>query len=120
MWRLTLIYRPIPNYEGLYEISATGAIRNCKTRRFIDSYFGKKGYWLISLSKNGVCKTYALHKLVARVFVPNPNNLPVVMHIDNNRRNIWASNLEWGTSKQNSLDYHKRQKYFNFKTLTSK
>lgn len=60
-----------------------------------------------SISKNNryvkihLDKFYALHRLVAETFVPNPDNLPQVNHIDGNRYNNCASNLEWVSSSSN-------------------
>lgn len=48
-------------------------------------------------------KHYHIHRLVALVYIPNPNNLPVVMHLDDNKLNNDVSNLKWGTYYDNNL-----------------
>jgi len=56
------------------------------------------------LSKNGKSKQYSVHRLVAEVFIPNPNNKPVVNHKDGDKSNAYWLNLEWVTSSENT--YH--------------
>ena len=62
----------------------------------------KTGYLRITLNKNGKYKTFAVHRLVAEAFIPNPNNLPCVNHKDENQFNNDFRNLEWCTYKYNS------------------
>lgn len=62
----------------------------------------KFGYLGVFLSKNGRCKPFLIHRLVAIAFIPNPNNLPQVNHKDENPSNNHVSNLEWCDQKYNS------------------
>ena len=75
-----------------------------------DLFFLKKntpnnnnGYLYTSIrcsdGKQRGCRT---HKLVAEAYLPNPNNLPIVMHLDNNKNNINVNNLKWGTVSENT------------------
>lgn len=59
------------------------------------------GYIDIVLTKDGVSKTVGVHILMAKMFVPNPLNLPEVNHIDGDKLNCVAPNLEWGTHLHN-------------------
>lgn len=90
---------PIEGYEGIYEVSNLGNVRSFSRK----SYKGKllvqqehkNGYLVVNLSKNGKRKGFLVHRLVASSFVPNKNNLPQVNHIDENKKNNSAENLEW-------------------------
>ena len=43
-----------------------------------------------------------MHILVAEAYLPNPDNLPIVLHLDNNKKNSSVKNLKWGTVKENT------------------
>ena len=116
------IWKSIDGYEGLYEVSDLGNIKSlerlCKSRgkRFRPTKEmikkqvpNKQGYMLISLSKNSKCKNFSVHRLVAKAFIPNPNNFPQVNHKDENKANNEVSNLEWCTCAYNN-SYGSRMK----------
>ena len=89
--------------ESEYYISTDGKIWNNK-RGFLEEMitFTNFGYRIIHLWKNGVSKNYRVGRLVATIFIPNPNNKPVVNHIDGNKQNDHVSNLEWCTGSENA------------------
>ena len=87
--------RDIQNYEGLYKITQDGRVWNCNLFRFLSPRQSVNGYLRIGLTKNGVKTTYSIHRLVAETFIPNPNHLPQVNHIDENKLNNNINNLEW-------------------------
>ena len=62
----------------------------------------KDNYQRITLMKEGVKMRYQAHRLVALAFIPNPENKPFINHIDGNKSNNKASNLEWCTAKENT------------------
>ena len=107
------MYKPIKGFEGFYEINELGQIRSvdriveCKDGR-IRKYKGKElklqknqyGYGTVLLRKNGVAKTFQVHRLVARTFLPNPENLPEVHHKNHNKEDNRVENLKWVTSAE--------------------
>lgn len=96
-------WRDIKGYEGLYKISSNGEIYSSISGKERKLKISKSnGYVLIDLYKDGVGKWFRVHRLVAEAFVPNPNNLPIVMHLDNNKQNNHYTNLKWGTISENT------------------
>ena len=119
------IWKTIQDYGGLYQVSNTGKVRDLKNH-IKSVYKNNKGYVCLSLYYNG--KTYhpTVHRLVAKAFIPNPNNYFQVNHKDFNKNNNCVDNLEWVSPEQNRLHYRKsnyskrvekdRQKNFSNKT----
>lgn len=111
------IWKDIPGYEGIYQASTFGRIRSIPHlikankdggTRYTNLYVknptvGWHGYSYIGTSKNGECKTELLHRLIAKTFLPNPNNLPAVNHKDGNKQNNYIENLEWCTDSENQM-----------------
>lgn len=83
-----------------YIVSNSGRIRR-KGSTADHSVRDSKGYLTVDLYNNGIRKTERVHRLVAKEFIPNPNNKPEVNHIDGNKKNNHYSNLEWVTTKEN-------------------
>lgn len=89
--------------EEKYYVSNTGKVKDI-TKNFIYVYNSKNPNIYISLSlkcKNGKRKRFLLHRLVAETFIENPNNYPIINHIDENKQNNNVNNLEWCTQKHN-------------------
>ena len=123
------IWKDIPNYEGLYEASNRGNIRSKEGKVTYTERHGKR-VWesrvlkeknpsgrdkRVTLWKDGDHKDYLVHRLVAKTFIPNPENKPCINHIDGNPRNNNIENLEWCTyeenerhSRDNGLDGHSK------------
>ena len=78
------IWKPIPSYETLYEISNNGVVKSLRTGAVKCSSNNGK-YKQVTLTKNGTSKTYKVHRLVAITFIPNPDNLPCVNHKDEDK-----------------------------------
>lgn len=99
----TEIWKPIEGYEDRYAVSNMGQVMNIKSRRILKLKTERNGYVRAHLSKNNKPKSVSVHRLVALAFVPNPNGYPTVNHIDEDKQNNSASNLEWTTmSYQNT------------------
>ena len=83
-------------------IDEDGNIYNTLTNQYLKGNIGENGYKYYRLSKNGKKKMYYTHRLVAEHYIDNPNNLPVVNHIDGNKLNNNVNNLEWVTYSENT------------------
>lgn len=95
------IWTDIKDYEGIYQISNMGRVKNIKYNRFLKTSI-TRGYQTVVLSKNNKQKSYLVHRLVMKNFYPidNMDNLQV-NHKDENKLNNCLSNLEWMTRKEN-------------------
>ena len=104
------IWKDIESYEGLYQISNLGRVKslgkgksnNSKERIMKAGKDKKNGYLSVILYKDGKKKYCKVHRLVAFVFLPNPDNLPQVNHIDEDKTNNRVENLEFCDAKYNS------------------
>lgn len=97
------IWKDIPGYEGLYKVSNTGKVFSCVTNRELSVIQKKDGYTCISLcDKDHNKKQYRIHQLVAKAFIPNPNNLPMINHKNEIKNDNRVENLEWCTAQYNT------------------
>jgi hypothetical protein len=108
-------WRDVVGYEDCYEVSSLGHVRS-KDRQSISygtrmcerkgkerkAYAGR--YMMIDLCKEGVRKTRTVHSLVAEAFLPNPDTLPEIDHIDRDKHNNALSNLRWVSKVQNQAN----------------
>lgn len=85
-----------------YEVSDCGTVRNIHTKEVKAIRLTKTGYCITDLKENGRKKTAYVHRLVAEAFVDNPDNLPHINHIDENKQNNTATNLEWCSAEYNN------------------
>lgn len=88
------IWRDIKGYEGFYQVSNLGRVRNSMTDKILKPVPNHR-YLRVTLCKNGVHKLFRIHRLVAQAFIPNPDNLPTVNHKDQDKTNNCVDNLEW-------------------------
>ena len=95
-------WRAVPGYEGLYEVSNKGNVKSLIKNKIIKGFINRCGYILVGLSKNGIRKKITIHRLVAQVFIENPDNLPEVNHKDEDKANNSVDNLEWCDRKYNN------------------
>ena len=111
-------WRTIVGYEGQYEVSSYGRVRSLD-RFYYRLHKGKVlsptkdryGYLTVTLNCNGKSKTIKIHRLVAQAFLPNPDNLPQINHLDEDKTNNRVDNLEWCDPKYN-MNYGTRQERY--------
>ena len=85
-----------------YRISKDGRIYSERIKNVIDLKYACGYYRLPLKNKNGEMKNISIHRLVAMAYIPNPDNLPIVNHIDGDKLNNKIENLEWATYKTNA------------------
>ena len=107
------IWRDIKDYEGYYQVSNRGIVKSLERmkrnnggyqkipEKILKVYDNGKGYLRVQLCKDGKVKNCRINRLVAQAFLPNPNNLPEVNHIDQDKTNNCVENLEWCTTQYN-------------------
>ena len=91
----------IPNTH--YSISSEGRVRNDETNKMKSIDATSDGYHKVDLYSNGKRTSVRVHRLVAEAFIPNPNELPQINHIDGNKENNNVKNLEWVNNSQNMI-----------------
>lgn len=114
------IWKSIPGYEGLYEVSNFGNVKRLARKRIISTgvskplsekilkkFTGKFGYIHVNLYKNKKLKQHRVHRLVMLAFTHMPNDKTNVNHIDGNKSNNNLSNLEWCSHKENTIHAYK-------------
>ncbi|MGX5581961.1 NUMOD4 domain-containing protein [Bacillus cereus] len=117
MRRVHEVWKPVKGYEGLYKVSNQGRVKSLDrkvkaVKRGKEYEITVKGklfsmpesakYYTITLHKEGKPEQKVVHRMVAEVFVENPEGKPFVNHIDADKHNNKASNLEWVTAKENT------------------
>lgn len=100
-----IIWRDVVGYEGVYQVNNIGEVKRVSKNKLLTPYIGvkSKGYVYVKLCMNGVRCKKALHRIVAEAFHPNPEDKPEVNHLDGNKSNNCATNLEWVTRSENEL-----------------
>lgn len=99
------VFKDIPEWEDAYSISNIGRIWSKKMKHFIAIRTSNRGYLTADLftRRKGVVrrKKIYVHRVVAQCFVPNPQNKPIVDHIDNDKTNCVYTNLQWVSNSEN-------------------
>ena len=109
------VWRDIEGYEGLYQVSNQGRVKSLERKakhwcggeriqkeRILKPGNDRGGYLLVTLCAGGKPKTLKVHRLVCQAFHENPDNKPQVNHINEDKADNRACNLEWTTAMENS------------------
>lgn len=100
------IWKDIDGFDGYYQISNNGRVKS--KNGILKQYKNSRGYYRVALKDK---KFHLVHRLVALHFVDNPDGYPIVNHIDENKTNNCASNLEWCTNVYNIYYGNARKKF---------
>lgn len=104
------IWRDVKGYEGLYQVSSEGRVKSLERKdrfgrtvkeRILNPGVNRYGYPMVCLYVGGKRKMLKVHRLVCQAFHDNPENKPEVNHINENKNDNRAHNLEWSTRKEN-------------------
>lgn len=95
------VWKDIKGYEGFYKASNLGHIFSVKRNIILKGGINSDGYYTVMLFKNGIGKSYKVHRLIAETFIFNKKNLPQINHINGNKIDNRVENLEFVTSKEN-------------------
>ncbi|MFT8488006.1 NUMOD4 domain-containing protein [Oenococcus sicerae] len=107
------IWKDIPGYEGLYQVSNLGRVKSfdrlivrkqgnyLSKGKILKGFRQNNNYLIADLYNAKIRRHYLIHRLVAQAFIPNPNHYPQINHKDENKSNNCVENLEWVTAKQN-------------------
>lgn len=97
--------KQIEGYKYYY-ITKEGQVFNKRRNRNMCTWKDNVGYIQVNLYKEGKKKYMRIHRLVAKYFVPNPENKPIVNHIDGDKTNNHYTNLEWVDNSENVQHYY--------------
>jgi len=98
------IWKDVPNYEGIYQCSNYGRVKNFKTNKVLKPSINSTGYYVVNLHFETKQKTRTVHQLICICFlnhIPNGNTF-VINHIDGDKKNNKVENLEIVTQRQNN------------------
>lgn len=108
--------KDIAGYEGLYAITSCGQVWSYGANKFLKRFENNRGYLRVKLCNNKKQQQLFVHRLVAEAYIPNPENLPKVDHIDRNRKNPCINNLRWCDDYTNACNRENSKPVFDLET----
>lgn len=113
------MWKNIPKWKLYYEINENGDVRNKLTGNYIKGDINNAGYYRICLYHKSKKQRFFRHRLVAQLFIPNPNNYPEVNHINGDKTMNNKNNLQWCDRTYNEREAHRLgiKEYKPFKIL---
>lgn len=96
-----VVWRPISGYEDLYLVSNKGQIFSLISNKLLKQSNTTTGYKKVELTKQRRKRSLKVHRIVAKEFLENPLNMPIVNHLDGNPKNNNSTNLEWCDQNRN-------------------
>ena len=126
------VWKDIEGYEGLYQISNMGRVKRIagwhgnrfksqyrEQEQILSPWNNGNGYLVASLVKNNKRKNAYVHRLVTKAFLENPRGVNYINHLDHDRGNNRATNLEWCTQRENVLYSVERMRKRRIKPMTN-
>lgn len=122
---MTEIWKDIIGFEHYYQISNLGRVKRkertsingrLQKEKILSPYYNKGGYRYINFQVGGVKTRYAIHRLIAIHFIPNPNNYPIINHKNEIKDDNRIENLEWCTYSYNLSYGHRVENMFKTRT----
>lgn len=95
------IWKDIVGFKGFYRVSNKGNVFSARSQKPLTKSLHPRGYRTVALTKTGTWRPYLIHRLVAEAFIPNPDNKPMVNHINAVKSDNYVQNLEWVTHIEN-------------------
>lgn len=133
------VWKAVEGYEGRYEVSNFGRVKSLERKVLVRRKNGHYintvpekilkptlsvgvtgGYPTVKLMMNNKGKTVKVHRLVAEMFIPNPNNYPEVNHKDEDKTNNHVSNLEWCTRRYNNEYGTRKRRIYSHPNVSNK
>lgn len=112
------VWKDVAGWEGLYQVSNLGRVKSLprkvpyprgqgwysvKGKILKPQVNAKTGYLMVNLKYGGELERKSIHRMVAELFIPNPQRLPEVNHRDGDKTNPHVLNLEWATESDNAI-----------------